>query len=309
MTLPNGRAMKWLLGALSSVVLLLAQQAGAAQHNVSMFEYTWQPGSLSADMDVAPPGQHTLPSAEALCTSLPLCRGFSYVGSNTSSGKVLTSFKSGSRPNSSDTSLSTWVKVGVATEPALTVVVGKSNLTLSLRTSAFTVQSLSPTSDPWGQNFSFMRALAGNTLPWQQHVGDITIRLLQQRSSEPPTPECNNSGWATYSSALGIGVPATPLPAAAAPEGARVLAAHDITALLSHSANESSNPFPLTVSRSYEVSADAKALVIRFNISLPSSARAPVEIGGLGFPFPEGSGRPENYNASQQKSSIETSVW
>lgn len=268
-----------------------------------MFTYTWELGSLSAAKDVAPAGMHTLQGAEALCTTLPECRGFTYVGSNSSTGEVFTSFKSGASPNSSNDAYSSWIKVGLLTKPALTVVVGSSNLTLSLRASAFTVQSLSPTIDPWNQNFSFMRALAGNTLPWQQHVGDVTIRL-QQNSTEPPAPGCHSSGWATFSSAAGIGRPATPM----SNLGPHVLAAHDITDLLSHSAANADAPFPLRVTRAYEVSADDKALILRFNISLPANASSSAYIGGLGFPFPEGSGQPED-SGMQQKGSIETSVW
>lgn len=43
----------------------------------------------------------------------------------------------------------------------------KANLTLQLRSSAFTVQSLGPSSDPWNESFSFVRTLAGAALPSQ----------------------------------------------------------------------------------------------------------------------------------------------
>jgi hypothetical protein len=80
----------------------------------------------------------------------------------------------------------------------------------------------------------------------------------------------------------------------------KVLAAHDITPLLTRSAPNTST-FPLAVTRSYEVSADDMALVIKFNVSLPAEAAHPVHIGGLGFPMPEGDGHPP--------SGIETSCW
>ena len=103
-----------------------------------MFEYSWQQGSLAPGGDIAPAAEHTLSTAEALCTTLPLCSGFTYVGSNSSKGARLTHFKSGGWPNASDASWSTWAKFGIQTLPALTTVVGRSNLTLSLRQSAFT---------------------------------------------------------------------------------------------------------------------------------------------------------------------------
>ena len=53
----------------------------------------------------------------------------------------MTYFKSGDAANSTETTWSTWTKIGVVTPPALTVTVGTSNLTLSLRASAFTVQA------------------------------------------------------------------------------------------------------------------------------------------------------------------------
>jgi hypothetical protein len=250
--------MKMALAVASSWLLLLGPSRAAGPPPAT-FTYTWAVGALDAPgTGVAPAGQHTRQSAEDLCTALPLCRGFSYAGTNTSSGELPTMFTSDSRPNASKTGYSTWVKVGVVTEPALKVEVGSSNLTLELRASAFTVQSLGPTTDPWGQNFSFMRTLAGNSMPTQQHVGDITFRL-QQDTTEPSTPGCTSTGWATYSSALGIGVPATPLNIS----GARILAAHDITPLLVRSAPNGSAPFPLEVRRVYEVSSDDTALIIR----------------------------------------------
>ena len=51
------------------------------------------------------------------------------------------------------------------------------------------------------------------------------------------------------------------------------------------------------------------ALITRFEISLPAAAKEAVHMGGLGFPFPEGSGHPENANTSLEKGGIETSVW
>ena len=138
------------------------------------------------------------------------------------------------------------------------------------------MQGLGPSSDPWGENFSFVRSLkgrstpgsflplplaprctrqwlprlltslvpAGSSLPSQVHLGDITIRL-QQDSTEPPTPGCKSSGWVTYSSAVGIGPEAAALPHSSP----RVLAAHDISEILAHSGTNGSQPFPLTVVR------------------------------------------------------------
>ena len=84
--------------------------------------------------------------------------------------------------------------------------------------------------------------------------------------------------------------------------GGKVLAAHDITPILRNSAaNGSHYAFPLNVVRAYEVSGDGQALVIRFDISLPATAKGPVEIGGLGFPMPEVPGH--------APSGIETSLW
>ena len=265
----------------------------------ALFEYVWSAGSLEASSseDVAPPGQYTLAAAEARCTALPLCAGFTYVGANSSAGQQLTMFKSEARANSSVTGWSSWAKTGVVTPAALNITVGSSNLSLALRASAFTIQSLGPSTDPWRQNFSFVRTLAGSALPAQAHVGDITVRL-QQDGAAPPPPGCKSSGWATYSSALGIGPEAKPVSTKTSP---RVLAAHDISALLARSGSNGSAPFPLTVVRSYEVSSDDEALVMRFSLSLPADAKTPAHIGGLGVAMPEGNGHPP--------SGIETSVW
>lgn len=283
---------------LGTIVLpLQVALAAAVPPSPPMFEYVWAAGSLQALPDVAPAAQHTLQSAEALCTMLPLCAGFTYVGDNSSAGERLTMFKSQAQANISEAGWSSWAKTGLITPPALNFSVGSSNLSLALRASAFTIQSLGPSMDPWAQNFSFVRTLSGSALPAQAHVGDLTIRL-QQNTGMPPPPGCRSSGWQTYSSALGIGTPATPISQRTGP---LVLAAHDISALLARSAANGSAPFPLTVVRSYEVSTDGKALIMRFNISLPADAAATTHIGGLGFAMPEGNGHPP--------SGIETSVW
>ena len=163
---------------------------------------------------------------------------------------------------------------------------------------------------------------AGSALPFQSHIGDITLRLQNYSSSSdgsgagnsqpgsraaaPATEDCaaaaDPSGWATFSSAAGIGPDATPVrsaPTSSPNDKSRVLAAHDISAILARSS--AGAPFPLKVVRSYEESADGHALVIRFNISLPGGHPTAVRIGGLGFPMPEGNGHPP--------SGIETSVW
>ena len=281
----------------SGQALGAAAEAAAPPPAPAMFEYSWAAGSLAAAGDaVAPAAKHTLAGAESLCTALPRCAGFTYVGGKASVGEQLTMFRSTSRGNATDAAWSSWAKVGVLTPAALNFTLPKANLTLRLRSSAFTVQSLGPSSDPWNESFSFVRTLVGATLPSQMHVGDINIRLQQLDSGAPSPPGCTSSGWAYYSSAVGIGRPATPVPLL---DGA--LAAHDITPLLAHSAPNGSAPFPLTVVRSYAASADENALVIRFNITLPADAKAPAHIGGLGFPFPEGNGH--------EPSGIETSVW
>ena len=46
----------------------------------SMFQYNWTAGALDAVADVAPASHHTVASAEALCTGMPLCGGFTYGG-------------------------------------------------------------------------------------------------------------------------------------------------------------------------------------------------------------------------------------
>lgn len=38
--------------------------------------YEWRAGSLSAGFDLVPPASHTVAEAQALCTSMPMCAGF-----------------------------------------------------------------------------------------------------------------------------------------------------------------------------------------------------------------------------------------
>ena len=55
--------------------------------------YEYRAGSLSDGFDIAPAGQYTIASAQALCTSLPECAGFAYSGALEPSGTVQVSFK------------------------------------------------------------------------------------------------------------------------------------------------------------------------------------------------------------------------
>ena len=222
-------ALAAVLSAASASPAHPAGAAGAAPPAPQLFTYTNAAGALPTGDDVAPPAKHTIATAEAACTDLPLCRGFTFVDSNTSATQQLTYFKSSARsPNASLAGWSTFVKVGVVTPPALTVkAVGSSNLTLSLRAGAYTVQSLGPSTDPWQQNFSFVRQL-GSSLPSVTHIGDITIRLQQQEGAVavggaggtgagggPSAAEMcggmTNSSWVTFSSAVGVGPAAVPL--------------------------------------------------------------------------------------------------
>lgn len=261
---------------------------------------------------VAESGKYTIAEAETICTKVPRCRGFTYIGSNSSDAAQLTRFTATTAAgNSSDPAWkvsSTWIKTGVVTPPALTAAVGNSGLNLSLRANTFTVQALTATGDPWGKNFSFTRALdPGSALPFGMHIGDVTVRLRSVQKAETDQRRANDgvdscytdpasSSWSLFSSAGGVGAAvATPVssPVGRSPT---VLAEHDISKLLDHSNTNAS--FPLTVVRSYDVSSDGHALVLRFNVSLPASAKVPVEIGGLGFPMPESPGP-----------GIESSVW
>ena len=264
-----------------------------------LFSYAWRMGSLGSAADAAQAGVYTTAAAEHLCTGLPLCRGFAYIGNNRSTAAQLTVFKTATtQGNRSDGRWSTWIKTGLETLPALVVPVGMSGLNLSLRVETFTVQALTVASDPWGKNFSFTRALdARSALPFGMHLGDITLRLRRRADDDGDDDDqeedsacsaASSSKWSTFSTAGGIGgVAATPV--APPPGSTSVLAAHDVSALLEHSSGGS--PFPLSVVRSYEVSDDGKALVLKLNVSLPSDATGAVEIGGLGFAMPEGAGR------------------
>jgi hypothetical protein len=56
--------------------------------------YEYRPGPLATGFDAAPAGMYTLAAAEALCTSLPTCAGFTFASSSpTPSGQVMCSFK------------------------------------------------------------------------------------------------------------------------------------------------------------------------------------------------------------------------
>lgn len=264
-----------------------------------IFNYTWSTGQLSGP-DLSS-GVYTVEEAEAVCSAMPLCLGFHYKGTNSTTDHRRTYFKASGRANATESAWSSWAKEGILTPPALTAVVGSSNLTLSLRSTAFTIQSLSPQNDPWNMSFSFPRSLRSSGLPGQAHVGDVTIRLLQKGGeNDPKVPGCTSSGWATYSTAMGIGATAVEV----AHKSAKIIASHDVSPLLIRSAPNGSDPFPLKVVRTYEESSDGRGLVMRFDISLPSDAKIPATIGGLGFPMPEGDG-PDNLGPS----GIETSCW
>ena len=72
--------------------------------------YEWRAGSLSDGFDVAPAGSYTVAAAQALCTSLPLCSGFTYSNASPNpSGPVMVSFKY-ALFFSRGTTASTWVK-------------------------------------------------------------------------------------------------------------------------------------------------------------------------------------------------------
>ena len=315
--------------------LLLSLAAVAVAPTPTPYSYVWRAGSLGSGGDAAKPANYTIAAASRLCTSLPACRGFAYVGNNCSTSAQLTVFKTAEGFRASNASAirwSTWVKTGVVTPPAMVAPVGASGLVLSLRAGTWTVQGLSVASDPWGRAFSFTRALdVRSALPFGMHLGDVTVRLrsadrsygpsdvsrgrgsdksggggldasgggeLGERGGgglgesggshtsavgglEPrisarlpqPTPDtaiaqdtCSTAGrtWTTFSTAGGIGdVSASPVPPPAGSK--RLLAAHDVTPLLANSARAAT--LPIRVVRSYEVSADDKALVIRFNVS------------------------------------------
>lgn len=232
-----------------------------------------------------------------------------YVGSNSSTVSQLTYFKSTTAAgNATDkATFSTWTKTGIVTAPALTTPVGNSNLNLSLRVATYTIQALTTTAaDPWGKNFSFTRELdSGSALPLGMHVGDINLRLRPAKpagsssagsssgssgyTSYTATCSASDTTWSSFSTSGGIGGNVVAKPVAGT-HGANVLAAHDVTPLLSNSAPRGGMPFPLKVVRSYDVSHDGNALVMRFNVSLPAHAKEAVEIGGLGFPMPESPG-------------------
>ena len=151
-----------------------------------LFSYAWRMGSLGSAADAAQAGVYTTAAAEHLCTGLPLCRGFAYIGNNRSTAAQLTVFKTATtQGNRSDGRWSTWIKTGLETLPALVVPVGMSGLNLSLRVETFTVQALTVASDPWGKNFSFTRALdARSALPFGMHLGDITLRLRRRADDD-----------------------------------------------------------------------------------------------------------------------------
>lgn len=112
----RGAAMALLLLALGHTQGQITAPAPPPGPSATLFEYSWSAGSLAAaGVAVAPAAKHTIASAESLCTSLPLCAGFTYLGSNSSAGEQLTMFQSTSRGNATETAWSTWAKVGILT--------------------------------------------------------------------------------------------------------------------------------------------------------------------------------------------------
>lgn len=83
------------------------------------------------------------------------------------------------------------------------------------------------------------------------------------------------------------------------PSKAPVLHSADLTEILTGSAENGSAPFPLSVVRTYERSADGAALLMRF--VLKNTGADDVTIGGLGFAMPEAPGHPPK--------GIESTVW
>jgi hypothetical protein len=265
----------------SSVPIICAFLATALAQ--PSFTYEYHPGFIGAGNDVEKPQNMTIAEAKAHCASLSRCRAICFKGSNTTTGKVNSYFKS-SAGVAGDKSWTTFLKVGNPRPPAKTLEVGNSKLILSLREDYFTVHSLN--TSVGDLKYSFARPLdVSSVLPLCAHIGDVTIR------TQAPTADADPLSWNTYSS-INIAAKAKAIDCSG-----NCLAAQDITDMLAASTEEAGSAFPLKVIRSYETSADGNALVLAFNISATSAVR----VGGLGFALPENPGHPP--------AGIEQTVW
>lgn len=269
---------------------LIALVLGAASAGAASWTYTYSPDAIGAGNDVIPPQNMTWAAAEVKCSSLPRCQGITSHASNTTAPSSIQKvyFKS-AVSHTNDASWSTYLKTGIVTPPVSSLAVGgDSGLVLELRADYFTVQGLNNTAPdvpPAGfgvkpSTYSFTRPLdQGSVLPLSVHLGDMTLRLQDTSATDPLA--------STFYTSAQMAAPAKVLPASGS-----VLAAQDITAMVAGSAPsaEEAGAFPLQIVRSYEKSADGKALILRFNLTVTGTTA--VRAVGLGFAMPESPGHP-----------------
>jgi hypothetical protein len=155
-------------------------------------------------------------------------------------------------------------------------------LTVGLRNSTRAIQVLGLLDDKrWFGNFSFVpplwnyipskphRDFAGN-----HHIGDATFRVQ-------PLSSTNRSDWAFYSTATANdnnrAEPISPL-------GPNVYDLSNLTNAASSGGFDMRFPLGLQILRSFEAAPNGKpGFLIRFNLSVPSTASDGVRLGGFGF--------------------------
>ncbi|KAL3907315.1 MAG: hypothetical protein SGPRY_010212 [Prymnesium sp.] len=217
-------------------------------------------------------------AALSLCDTLPACRAITHEETKTTSGEVRCYFKNNAHINNAP-GWSSWLKKAAEPPPVLNMSVGgTTNLRIALRAGSYTVAQLSRQNANW----SFTRPLNdASSLPMCAHLGDVTLRLRPLGEEQ----------YRTYST-IDLAAPARPLPVA---KGGLVLAAQDITSPL---ASSSHHPLSLVAVRSYERSADGRALLLRLNLT---AGNLPLELGAVGLALPE--------SAAHPPATIESVVW
>jgi hypothetical protein len=155
-------------------------------------------------------------------------------------------------------------------------------LTVGLRNSTRAIQILGLLDDKrWFGNFSFVPPL-WNYIPSKphrdfegnHHIGDATFRVQ-------PLSSTNGSDWAFYSTATANdnnrAEPISPL-------GPNVYDLSNLTNAASSGGFDMRFPLGLHILRSFEAAPPGKpGFLIRFNLSVPSTASDGVRLGGFGF--------------------------